>query len=68
MGKDMANPIAAFFSAAEMLRWLGEEEAAGVIEKACKQSIVDGQVTRDLGGQLGTKGVTDVICNLIRGG
>ena len=68
MGKDLANPIAAFFSAAEMLRWLGEEKAATVVENACRQSIAEGEVSRDLGGQLGTIEVTDAVCKLIRRG
>jgi isocitrate/isopropylmalate dehydrogenase len=66
MGKDLANPIAAFFSAAEMLKWLGEDEAAAKLEAACKQSIAEGQVSRDLGGSLGTTGVTDAVRKIIQ--
>lgn len=65
MGKNLANPIAALFSAAEMLRWLGEEQAAEVVERACKESIKQGKTTGDLGGKLSTSDVTDVVCGLI---
>ncbi|WWD00429.1 tartrate dehydrogenase [Kwoniella sp. B9012] len=67
MGKNLANPIAAIMSAAEMLRWLGEEKAAEIIEKACKTSIEKGQTTGDLGGKLKTDEVTDVVIKLIEG-
>jgi isocitrate/isopropylmalate dehydrogenase len=67
MGKNLANPIAAIMSAAEMMRWLGEEPSAQIMERACKQSIAEGQVTGDLGGKLGTSDVTKVVCGLIEG-
>ncbi|WVQ81876.1 tartrate dehydrogenase [Cryptococcus sp. DSM 104549] len=65
MGKDLANPIAAIMSAAEMLRWLGEEEAADLVERACKRSIAEGKTTGDLGGKLKTREVTEVVVKLI---
>jgi len=65
MGKGLANPVAAFWSAAEMLRWLGEEEAAekmmDCVERVCKSGVL----TRDLGGTEGTEGVTDAVCREI---
>jgi tartrate dehydrogenase/decarboxylase/D-malate dehydrogenase len=64
MGKDLANPIAAIMSAAEMIRFLGEEKAA-VIESACRESIAEGQTTGDLGGKLKTTEVTKVVCDII---
>ena len=67
MGKNLANPIAAILSAAEMLRWLGEEAAAELVEKACRESIEKKEVTADLGGTLGTTEVTQVVCKLIQG-
>jgi tartrate dehydrogenase/decarboxylase/D-malate dehydrogenase len=66
MGKNLANPIAALFSAAEMLRWLGEEDAAALVEEACRESIKQGRTTGDLGGKLSTTEVTDVVCQLIQ--
>ncbi|KAF2768439.1 tartrate dehydrogenase [Teratosphaeria nubilosa] len=60
-GKGIANPIGTFWSAAEMVRWLGEEAAADrlmeCIETVCRQGIV----TRDLGGQANMKEVTDAV-------
>jgi isocitrate/isopropylmalate dehydrogenase len=65
MGKGVANPVAAFWSAAEMLRWLGEDDAAdmmmGCVERVCDAGIL----TRDLGGKEGTAGVTDAVCKEI---
>ena len=67
MGKNLANPLAAFLSAAELLRWVGEEEAAEVIVRACKRSIIEKKTTGDLGGGLSTTGVTQAVCELIKG-
>lgn len=67
MGKGLANPVAAFWSAAEMLRWLGEEEAAdcliGCVERVCEKGIL----TADLGGTANTAGVTEAVCREIEG-
>lgn len=65
MGKNLANPIAAIMSAAEMIRFLGEDKAAAVIESACRESIAHGQTTGDLGGKLKTTEVTKVVCDII---
>ncbi|WWC87048.1 tartrate dehydrogenase [Kwoniella dendrophila CBS 6074] len=65
MGKNLANPIAAIMSSAEMLRWLGEEKAAQIIEKACEKSIEKGQTTGDLGGKLKTTEVTEAVIKLL---
>jgi tartrate dehydrogenase len=65
MGKGVANPVAAFWSAAEMLRWLGEDDAADMMMR-CVESVCDaGILTRDLGGKEGTAGVTDAVCKEI---
>lgn len=65
-GKGVANPVGTFWTAAEMLRWLGEEEAADklmeCIEKVCEKKIV----TRDLGGEATTKQVTSAVCEEIK--
>ena len=34
-GKGVANPVATFWTGAEMLRWLGEEEAADRPDGVC---------------------------------
>lgn len=65
MGKNLANPIAAIMSAAEMLRFLGEAEAGDLLEKACKISIEKGETTGDLGGKLKTSQVTEVVVELV---
>ncbi|KAL3461444.1 hypothetical protein BJX64DRAFT_277776 [Aspergillus heterothallicus] len=58
-GKGVANPVATFWSAAEMLTWLGEKEAAdrlmGCVERVCAAGIL----TADLGGKAKTQDVVD---------
>ncbi|KAL8802637.1 MAG: hypothetical protein Q9200_006516 [Gallowayella weberi] len=65
VGKGVANPIATFWTAAEMIRWLGHEEAAdGLME--CVENVCEGGIkTRDLGGTAGTKEVTEAVCSEI---
>jgi isocitrate/isopropylmalate dehydrogenase len=61
-GKGVANPVATFWSAAEMLIWLGEKDAAaklmGCVERVCAAGIL----TPDLGGTSDTQGVVDAVC------
>jgi 3-isopropylmalate dehydrogenase len=42
-----------------MLRELGSEDAAARLERAVEASVQAGKTTRDLGGTLSTKEVTD---------
>lgn len=60
-GQGIANPVATFWTAAEMLAWLGEEDASkkllGCVENVCERGIL----TRDLGGKATTKEVTDAV-------
>jgi tartrate dehydrogenase/decarboxylase/D-malate dehydrogenase len=65
MGKNLANPIAAILSAAEMLRWLGEDEAGQLIESAAKETIERKETTGDLGGTLKTSEVTAAVCRAL---
>ena len=60
-GKGVANPLGTIASAAEMLKWLGEDEAAARICMAIDAVTVGGTRTRDLGGQAGTEEVTKAI-------
>jgi 3-isopropylmalate dehydrogenase len=53
-GKAQANPAGAILSAALMLEYLGHAEAAAAIERAVRESIAEGETTRDLGGSLST--------------
>lgn len=64
-GLGIANPIGAFWSAAEMVRWLGQEAAAAQLMEAIESVTAGGVKTKDLGGQANTKDVTDAICQEI---
>ena len=65
-GKGVANPVATFWTAAEMIRWLGEEGAADklmeCVENVCARKIT----TKDLGGSANTKQVTEAVCEEIK--
>jgi 3-isopropylmalate dehydrogenase len=54
-GKNLANPIGAILSAALMLEALGRVDDAQRIERAVEAAVHAGEVTRDIGGSLGTK-------------
>ena len=65
-GCGIANPVATILSAAMMLEWLGEDEAAGRIQTAVRRVFADRAVrTRDMGGQLGTSQMTDAIIAML---
>lgn len=64
-GKGIANPVGAFWSAAEMVRWVGEEKGADALMKAVENVTARGVKTKDLGGSENTKGVTDAVCKEI---
>jgi 3-isopropylmalate dehydrogenase len=61
-GRDEANPIAAFLTAALMLEHLGHGDAARDLERAVEAAVETGATTRDLGGELGTEAAGDWIC------
>ncbi|KEQ78380.1 tartrate dehydrogenase/decarboxylase [Aureobasidium pullulans EXF-150] len=65
-GMGISNPVATFWTAAEMLDWIGEAEAAkyllDAVEKVCEKGIV----TADLGGKANTKEVTAAVCEEIQ--
>jgi homoisocitrate dehydrogenase len=64
-GKGCANPIGAILSAAMLLEHLGERTAARRVQAAVMQSLSEGIMTRDLGGNAGTVDVTrEVLRNL----
>jgi isocitrate/isopropylmalate dehydrogenase len=65
-GKGIANPIATFWTAAEMLEWLGEAESAKILIKPIESVFAEGVLTRDLGGSATTSEVTDAVCNVIK--
>lgn len=64
-GKGVANPVGAFWSAAEMVRWVGDEQAADGLMKAVENVTARGCKTKDLGGTENTKGVTEAVCREI---
>jgi isocitrate dehydrogenase (NAD+) len=66
-GKGIANPTAIIQSAVMMLHHLGETSAAEAIERAILQVYEERKVvTRDIGGQAGTKEFTDELCRLVQ--
>jgi len=61
-GKGVANPVATILSAAMMLEWLGEKEAADRVEAAVLKVLEEGMVrTPDLGGANTTEDVADAV-------
>jgi len=61
-GKGIANPVATILSAAMMLEWLGEKEAADRVEAAVLKVLKEGEVrTPDLGGANTTDDVADAV-------
>lgn len=65
-GKGVANPVATLWTSAEMLSWLGEDEASvkllDAVERVCERGIV----TADLGGSAKTADVTNAVCDEIK--
>lgn len=66
-GKGVANPVATFWSAAEMLAWLGEKDAADQLMKSVERVCAAGVMTGDLGGTATTKDVTAAVVADIKG-
>lgn len=63
VGKNLANPIAAIWSAQMMLDHLGESEIAGKLMGAIETVLIGGGIrTADLGGKSSTTEVTAAIC------
>jgi len=60
-GKGVANPIATFWTASMMLEHLGEAKAAARLMKAIEKVTARKVFTPDLGGQAGTREVTDAV-------
>lgn len=66
VGKGIANPVATFWTAAEMLEWLGEGTAAKILMDAVETVSGGGIRTKDLGGNFNTKEVTEAVCRAIK--
>ncbi|KAL8399805.1 hypothetical protein RB594_000281 [Gaeumannomyces avenae] len=66
VGKGIANPVATFWTAAEMLTWLGEKDAAAQLME-CVEAVCEGRVaTPDLGGRASTRQVTAAVVAAIK--
>jgi len=74
-GRGLANPTAAFLSAAMMLEWLGERHndaaagrAAGLIERAVAGTFAEGAaIPPEFGGKAGTKAVAEAVMARLEG-
>jgi len=64
-GKGIANPIASFWTAAQMLDHLGESAAAERLMAAVEQVSAAGIITPDVGGSANTLDVTDAVVRAI---
>lgn len=64
-GKGIANPVATFWTGAQMLEHLGEKEAAARLMRAVERVTASGLLTPDLGGTATTKQVTEAVCDAI---
>jgi tartrate dehydrogenase/decarboxylase/D-malate dehydrogenase len=65
-GKGIANPVATFWTACQMLDHLGEADAARRLMKAMEQVCAAGIMTPDVGGSAATQEVTDAVIAAIR--
>lgn len=66
-GKGIANPVATFWTAAQMLEHLGESEIATRLMVAVDQVCSKGIMTPDVGGTANTVEVTQAVIEAIRG-
>lgn len=66
-GKGIANPIATFWSGAQMLEHLGERDAAARLMRAVDAASAAGVKTPDIGGTATTNEVTDAVIGAIQG-
>jgi len=67
-GQNKANPFAALFALASLLRYLGELQASTRLREAVLACLAAGEKTSDVGGRLGTREFTQaVIARLVPG-
>lgn len=66
-GKGIANPVASFWTAAQMLDHLGEMAASARLMAAIEKVCAAGILTPDVGGTSTTQEVTDAVIEAIRG-
>lgn len=66
-GQGVANPVAAIWSGAQMLDFLGHVEAAEAIERAIETALSDpAKTTRDLGGTADLRECTNAIAQAVK--
>jgi len=66
-GKGIANPVATFWTASQMLDHLGEADASARLMRAVEKVCAEGILTPDVGGTATTREVTEAVCEAIRG-
>ena len=65
-GKGIANPVATFWTGAQMLEHLGLPDEAARLMDAVEEVCREGIMTPDVGGDANTEQVTDAVCEAIR--
>jgi tartrate dehydrogenase/decarboxylase/D-malate dehydrogenase len=65
-GLGVANPLATIWAGSMLLDHLGEHEASGAVLRGIEKSIMDGMVTRDMGGAASTSDVGTYIASAVR--
>jgi tartrate dehydrogenase/decarboxylase/D-malate dehydrogenase len=66
-GKGIANPVATFWTGAQMLEHLDEKDAAARLMAAIERVCAAGVLTPDVGGTATTREVTDAVIDAIQG-
>jgi tartrate dehydrogenase/decarboxylase/D-malate dehydrogenase len=66
-GKGIANPVATFWTAAQMLDHLGIPEGSRALMAAVERVCEEGILTPDVGGTATTQEVTDAVIQAIQG-
>ena len=66
-GKGIANPVATFWTACQMLEHLGQDAPARRLMKAIEDVCAAGIMTPDVGGTATTREVTNAVIESIRG-
>lgn len=64
-GKGIANPVATFWTGAQMLEHLGEKDGAARLMRALEQVCAAGVLTPDVGGKATTREVTRAMIDAI---
>ncbi|WP_313682043.1 tartrate dehydrogenase [Pantoea sp.] len=64
-GKGIANPVASFWTAVQMLEHLGEPEAAALVMEGIEYACAQGVLTPDVGGTAKTVDVTRAVVEFI---